>query len=46
MPLDDLFPLLAARVTVPEHGPVAAVSFRPTRVGKTEGYARHPIGTV
>ncbi len=36
-PLDDLFPLLAAGVAVPEHGPLAAVSFRPTRAGEVDG---------
>ena len=35
-PLDDLFPLLAAGVAVPDHGPLAAVSFRPTRAGDTD----------
>ncbi len=35
-PLDDLFPLLAPGVMVPGHGPLAAVSFRPTRAGEED----------
>lgn len=35
-PLDDLFPLLAPGVPVPDHGPLAAVSFRPTRAGEID----------
>ncbi len=35
-PLDDLFPLLAPGVPVPDHGPLAAVSFRPMRAGDTD----------
>lgn len=35
-PLDDLFPLIAPDVPVPDHGPLMAASFRPLRVGETD----------
>lgn len=35
-PLDDLFPLIAPDVPVPDHGPLMAASFRPLRMGETD----------
>ncbi|MCU0704892.1 MAG: DUF4058 family protein [Fimbriiglobus sp.] len=46
-PLDDLFPLLAPGVPVPDHGPLSAASFRPLRQGETDSIeVRHRTLTV